>query len=622
MASRHNAVDLTHDSSSQDEGQLVARGQQAAPRQPAPAARALSAPRPQSGGSGAALNNHQQHGGDANKRPRLSGAAAGPAQVAGSTDGRSTLQLGGRSGGVVTTCNTSGGDSDIEDISPEEFRRAVLGPARAVAGGEPGGAGAAADGTGASGSAARAAAAAPAAAPAAGAAGAGPADADEVLITATVGQVSPLLDLPHIRPHCAAHRFQPPPPPPADVPSNAPTANAANAANAAHCPQCYCYVCDVKASDCAFWGTGRKGVDHANAHPASKLWARLRRDARGLSPAKRQARFSAIAATAKFRRHVAPGPAGAAPAAEAGAAETAAAAAPAAPEADAAPQVRQAPRVAAAGASVAAAAGAAGSDVLATAHNHMPAQGTWVPVTGVLIAGGCQPLTLPKEAAAGEVPARSAATAAAAAAGAAAAPAAAAAGRGGGASAVGVLRPRALFAHAQPPEAVMAGAAGAPAPAQLSMQPMQQPVQPQPQHQQQQPPQPQPPGPQPYQPQQPPPPGPQPYQPQQPPPPGPQPPQQQRQVYARQQQIEQQWRQQHLEQEEAGEIQPERLLEQRVWIQEQLEAERQQHQAAAAQLAQQLQEEKRSAYNAKRREKSRLQREQRDRETLAATLPS
>ncbi|EFJ47949.1 hypothetical protein VOLCADRAFT_117731 [Volvox carteri f. nagariensis] len=39
--------------------------------------------------------------------------------------------------------------------------------------------------------------------------------------------------------------------------------------------QCYCFVCDVKASECQFWGTGASSRDHANARPGCP-WSRLR----------------------------------------------------------------------------------------------------------------------------------------------------------------------------------------------------------------------------------------------------------------------------------------------------------------------------------------------------------
>ncbi|GFR40540.1 hypothetical protein Agub_g1113 [Astrephomene gubernaculifera] len=85
---------------------------------------------------------------------------------------------------------------------------------------------------------------------------------EELRIVGETGQVV-TRDLPHPRPHCAAHRF-----------------NASGAAsNRTYCAQCFCYVCDVKAWECEFWGTGRRERDHANArsHP---YWNNLRRAAR------------------------------------------------------------------------------------------------------------------------------------------------------------------------------------------------------------------------------------------------------------------------------------------------------------------------------------------------------
>ena len=178
MTSRYNAVDLTHDSSSEDEGRRRARGRQAAPR-PGQAARARSAPRLH---SGAVLINQQQGGSSNDKRPRLSGASAGPSHLARSTGGVTAVDRDGRV--EVLLCDSSG-DSDVEDISAEEFRLSVFGPVRAV---ETGGAAAEAAGTAAASGSGPLAAAAAAFAHVA-AAGAGPEDADEVLITATVGQV-------------------------------------------------------------------------------------------------------------------------------------------------------------------------------------------------------------------------------------------------------------------------------------------------------------------------------------------------------------------------------------------------------------------------------------------------
>ncbi|PNW86084.1 hypothetical protein CHLRE_03g212529v5 [Chlamydomonas reinhardtii] len=207
-----------------------------------------------------------------------------------------------RSGDVILVRDMA----DVEDISAEEFRLSVFGPVRAVG---TGGAAAAAAGTAAaSGSGPLAAAAAAFARVAA--AGAGPEDADEVLITATVGQVSTLLDLPHSRPDCAAHRFQRP------GVGLAAAASAAKA-NTAHCPQCFCYVCDVKASECAYWGTGPAAANHAHAHGASKEWARLRLRLRSLPPAGRQSLLAAIAAPRRSGRRAAAGRASTPPAAAA-----------------------------------------------------------------------------------------------------------------------------------------------------------------------------------------------------------------------------------------------------------------------------------------------------------------
>ncbi|GIL83947.1 hypothetical protein Vretimale_10963 [Volvox reticuliferus] len=85
---------------------------------------------------------------------------------------------------------------------------------------------------------------------------------EEVIITAATGQVA-TRDLAHPRPDCAVERF---------------TAST-SISNAAMCPQCFCVVCDVKASECQYWGTGARERDHANARPFG-YWRRLREAAR------------------------------------------------------------------------------------------------------------------------------------------------------------------------------------------------------------------------------------------------------------------------------------------------------------------------------------------------------
>ncbi|GIL56386.1 hypothetical protein Vafri_11759 [Volvox africanus] len=70
-------------------------------------------------------------------------------------------------------------------------------------------------------------------------------------------------DLPHLRPDCTVHRFN----------------FGVFKSNYRHCAQCYCYACDVKASECKFWGTGLNAEDHANARPLVH-WNRMRMAAR------------------------------------------------------------------------------------------------------------------------------------------------------------------------------------------------------------------------------------------------------------------------------------------------------------------------------------------------------
>ena len=240
MIYRFGVVDLTHESSSEDEGeQLVGNSRRSAG---SAALAARQAARGRLGSSpAAAAHTHsvqrltcdddgvsQLYGRSSNKRPRLSGPEAlGTGRAAlGAPAARSARGLIVDSGLQSSehfaqggSCSSSSGllgaglrgirrvdrtpdrvdDSvdrsgdvilvrdmaDVEDISAEEFRLSVFGPVRAVG---TGGAAAAAAGTAAaSGSGPLAAAAAAFARVAA--AGAGPEDADEVLITATVGQV-------------------------------------------------------------------------------------------------------------------------------------------------------------------------------------------------------------------------------------------------------------------------------------------------------------------------------------------------------------------------------------------------------------------------------------------------
>ncbi|KAG2441423.1 hypothetical protein HYH02_010011 [Chlamydomonas schloesseri] len=88
-------------------------------------------------------------------------------------------------------------------------------------------------------------------------------DDEELIITGLTGQVA-TRDLPHPRPDCADHAFT----------------SGISTANAQRCGQCYCFVCDVKASECDFWGTGARERDHCNARQLG-YWKRLRQAMRG-----------------------------------------------------------------------------------------------------------------------------------------------------------------------------------------------------------------------------------------------------------------------------------------------------------------------------------------------------
>ncbi|GFR40542.1 hypothetical protein Agub_g1115 [Astrephomene gubernaculifera] len=61
---------------------------------------------------------------------------------------------------------------------------------------------------------------------------------DDLIITDVRGKAA-TVDMPHERPNCAHHRFT----------------NGVDLSNRSHCDKCFCYVCDVEASKCEFWGT-------------------------------------------------------------------------------------------------------------------------------------------------------------------------------------------------------------------------------------------------------------------------------------------------------------------------------------------------------------------------------
>ncbi|GFR40539.1 hypothetical protein Agub_g1112 [Astrephomene gubernaculifera] len=84
-------------------------------------------------------------------------------------------------------------------------------------------------------------------------------DDEDLRVTGATGQVVNR-DLPHLRPDCADRPFM----------------REGATSNGAHCGNCFCYVCDVEASKCEFWGTGSRERDHANAHNANPIWRKLR----------------------------------------------------------------------------------------------------------------------------------------------------------------------------------------------------------------------------------------------------------------------------------------------------------------------------------------------------------
>ncbi|GFR40543.1 hypothetical protein Agub_g1116 [Astrephomene gubernaculifera] len=132
-------------------------------------------------------------------------------------------------------------DSDVEDISPQEFKEAV-----AAATGKKAGGGEEAESL----------------------------EDDDIVITASYGQAA-TRDMPHPRPDCGVHSFT----------------TGTSKSNSSHCSNCFCYVCDVKASECEFWGTGARTQDHANAMPKA-YWDRLRQAAKVGDKAKLAAKFN------------------------------------------------------------------------------------------------------------------------------------------------------------------------------------------------------------------------------------------------------------------------------------------------------------------------------------------
>ncbi|KAG2449316.1 hypothetical protein HYH02_005471 [Chlamydomonas schloesseri] len=168
-------------------------------------------------------------------------------------------------------------DDEVLVISSQEFRHALdaaTGGGRVAGGSDAGSAAPPAPGT-------RATVAAAARAASTIAADGNEAEED-VMVTGMVGQVV-TLDFPHPRSDCAGHPFSR-------------TAGGVAAANASRCPQCFCYVCDVRASECTFWGTGLSPHDHANAHAGYRQWTRLRHSVKNLPTALRRAQLEAAAA--------------------------------------------------------------------------------------------------------------------------------------------------------------------------------------------------------------------------------------------------------------------------------------------------------------------------------------
>lgn len=80
-------------------------------------------------------------------------------------------------------------------------------------------------------------------------------DEDEIVIVGENMNVAS--DMPHQREACTRNMFKY-------------NGTKGNQSNFAHCPNCYCYVCEVKASDCSDW------IEHCNANCRDVKWKQLR----------------------------------------------------------------------------------------------------------------------------------------------------------------------------------------------------------------------------------------------------------------------------------------------------------------------------------------------------------
>jgi hypothetical protein len=85
--------------------------------------------------------------------------------------------------------------------------------------------------------------------------------------------------LPHLRCDCPVHRF-----------SRGP--------RSAYCSECWCYVCDVRASECQVWSLSSCGdhLDHPHceAHPGARVWVKLKRESKRCGSVNRPAVFEIV----------------------------------------------------------------------------------------------------------------------------------------------------------------------------------------------------------------------------------------------------------------------------------------------------------------------------------------
>ena len=92
-------------------------------------------------------------------------------------------------------------------------------------------------------------------------------DADDEIQIESCNVTNPGIQYPHVRDQCGVFRFS-------STRNSGGGSGSGNSAststNAQYCPKCYCYVCDVKASECAEWN------EHCDANSGDVTWTAIR----------------------------------------------------------------------------------------------------------------------------------------------------------------------------------------------------------------------------------------------------------------------------------------------------------------------------------------------------------